>query len=299
MGGICHLSFVICHLSFVIYYFRKLGSRLQNQGAVTKDQEPSSLSQNKITEFNMPTSRPAGQNIRKLALRRRLQAVYNFGGAGLALLFPFLVARFDPKTLERLSKLSESESTPPTTLPLPPQSYLIFVIIALVLVYRGVSLWRQARRADQGARGEEEMAQELVPLGQEGWQIEYGLWLSGGLGDADIVCLSPKGKAYVIDVKSHGGEVTTDGQQLYRRWGQQSRSFEKDFLERCLQQASQVKRQKGWRKVTPILAFSKAQVRVKAERIRGVYVVDKQRLVPLLRSLESPPPPSRLKSVAD
>ena len=139
--------------------------------------------------------------------------------------------------------------------------------------------------ADQGAKGEEDTAEEIFQLEQEGWQIEYGMRLSNKLGDVDIVCVSPQNKAYVIDVKSHRGEVTTDGKQLYRRMGKTTYPFEKNFLNQAMKQALQVKEQKGLGFVTPIVAFSNAKVLVPPGKLQKVYVVEKSRLVSLLKSL--------------
>jgi Nuclease-related domain len=155
----------------------------------------------------------------------------------------------------------------------------------LVLVANGIFLWKRADNADQGAKGEEETAQELFKLEQESWKIEYGIRLGNRLGDADIVCISPQNKCYVIDVKSHKGEITTDGEQLYRRIGETTYPFEKDFLSQSMKQAFQLKKQKELSFVTPIVAFSDAKVSVPNEKVRKVYVVEKSRLVSLLKSL--------------
>jgi hypothetical protein len=151
--------------------------------------------------------------------------------------------------------------------------------------YNGFSLWKMADRAAQGAKGEENAARRMAGLEQEGWEIEYGMRLGGGLGDADIVCVSPKGKAFVIDIKSHRGEISTDGKNLYRRLGKSTYSFEKNFLEQSMKQALQVKKQKSLSFVTPIIAFSDANVSVTSDKISGVYVVGKDRLMKLLQSL--------------
>jgi cysteine synthase len=122
-------------------------------------------------------------------------------------------------------------------------------------------------------------------LEREGWQIEYGMRLGNRLGDADIVCVSPQNNAYVIDVKSHRGEVFADGAVLSRRMGTQTYPFEKNFLAQAMQQALQVKQQKGLSFVTPIVAFSNAKVSISSGKLQKVYVVSKSQLIPLLKSL--------------
>ena len=227
--------------------------------------------------------RQAGQNIRELALKRRVKAIASFISAGFVIFFPFFLIKTFENFLRQLSSLNSSQQQ--SSLHLPPIFYALFIIVALGLVANGVFLWKRANHADQGAKGEEDTAEEIFQLEQEGWQIEYGMRLSNKLGDVDIVCVSPQNKAYVIDVKSHRGEVTTDGKQLYRRMGKTTYPFEKNFLNQAMKQALQVKEQKGLGFVTPIVAFSNAKVLVPPGKLQKVYVVEKSRLVSLLKSL--------------
>ena len=213
----------------------------------------------RISSSSDRSHRRAGQNPRNLAANRRIKAICSFLGVGFG--FPLWLV-----------------------MQIPVYFYGIFVVIALFLVIKGVDLWRSANRADQGARGEEDTAQELTELQRQGWQIEYGLQLSAG-GDVDIFCVSPQGRAYIIDVKSHRGEVLSNGKDLIRRVENVNRDFEKDFLKQTMQQAYKVKEQKGLSFVTPIVVFSQATVRVNQEKIRGVYVIEKAKLASLLRKL--------------
>lgn len=232
----------------------------------------------------MPKSRRrAGQNIRNLAFKRRMKAIMAFIAAGLVIILPVALIRAFSNFMEQLSSTNGSESQ--ISINLPPIFYVMLVVVALGLVASGVLLWQKADRADQGAKGEESTGQALVHLERMGWQIEYGLRLGKGLGDIDIVCISPQNKAFVIDVKSHRGTVKTDGKKLYRQMGSNQYPFEKDFLSQVMKQALQVKSQKGLNFVTPIVAFSDARVAMSSGKVRGVYVVEKARLDPLLKSL--------------
>lgn len=223
------------------------------------------------------SKRKAGKNIRNLALLRRMKAIYYFLYAAGFAIFPFVFFSF----VKNLTKdLIENSSVK-----ISPLYYLPFAFGFCICAFRGYNYWQRANHADQGARGEEKMAEVMTDLEQEGWDIEYGMPLGKRLGDADIVCISPQKKAYVIDVKSHRGEVVTDGETLSRRMGKESYSFEKNFLRKSMQQAFQVKKQRKLKFVTPILAFSEAQVSVPPGKVKGVYVVEKLRLVPLLKSL--------------
>lgn len=227
--------------------------------------------------------RRPGQNIRELALKRRVKAVTAFVGAGLAILMPLLFVRAWDNFGKQIP--SNHTSLPQTSSNVPPVFYGMLMVTAAVLVTNGLFLWKRANHADQGARGEEDVSRELSQLEWEGWKIEYGMRLGNGLGDADIVCISPQDKAYVIDVKSHKGEVVVAGEQLHRRLGTTSFAFEKNFIDRAMKQALQVKKQKSLKFVTPILAFSQAKVSVPAHKLRQVYVVEKSKLLSLLKSL--------------
>lgn len=230
----------------------------------------------------MPKStKRAGQNIRDLAWRRRSQALMSFLAAAVLIVLPFVGQTLINNVLTPLS----TSSSPAPSWHLPPIVYAAAVVASAASAANGLHWWKRANHADQGARGEEEVAIALAGLVAVGWQIEYGLRLGQGLGDADIVCLSPRQKAYVIDVKSHRGQVVSDGKQLYRQMGKQRYPFEKNFLKQVMKQAFQVKQQKGLKFVTPIVAFSAATVSVPAGKIQGVYVVEKQRLALLLQKL--------------
>jgi Nuclease-related domain len=180
-------------------------------------------------------SRKAGQNIRELALKRRIKAISSFGTAGLVLFIPFFASSTLEKFLKPLSSLNSSQQQSFSSLPI--SFYLLFLLLAVGLVTNGIFYWKLADRADRGAKGEEDTAQEMIQLEREGWQIEYGMRLGNRLGDADIVCTSPQNKSYVIDVKSHKGEVITDGKQLYKQMGKSTYPFEKDFLQVAMKQA--------------------------------------------------------------
>ncbi|MEA5418037.1 nuclease-related domain-containing protein [Spirulina sp. CCNP1310] len=229
------------------------------------------------------SNRRAGQNIRQLATKRRTKAMICFASGGVVLFFPLFLVKIINDFLKQISSLSSSQPQPSLNLPI--IFYAPFIILAFASIANGVFLWKRANHADQGAHGEEDTAQAISPLEREGWQIEYGTQLGKSRADVDIICISPQGKAYVIDVKSHRGEVITDGTQLYRRLGHQSFPFEKHFLNQVKRQAVQVKEQKRLGFVTPILAFSNAKVLISSSRFQKVYVIEKSKLLQLLKSL--------------
>lgn len=230
------------------------------------------------------TRRKAGQTIRYLAMRRRAKATLSFLLAALTVALPYGIAKVVDVLLQPLSVLNTHQHpAPPAHFPF--YFHLLFVLLAWGFVFNGFYLWKRANHAEQGAKGEEDVAQILAPLTQQGWQIEYGTPLKGGLGDADILCMSPQARAYVIDVKSHRGEVSTDGKTLRRRMGRSTYAFEKDVLAKSMKQALQIRRAKKLNAVTPIIAFSQARVVVPPGKVRGVYVVEKSSLKSLLKTL--------------
>lgn len=224
-------------------------------------------------------TRQAGQNIRTIEVRRRVNAIMYFVSAVFVSILPFFVARNFENLLRPLFTSQQSSLT------LPPYFYVAFFIPALGFFAHGIFMWKRANHAAQGAQGEENIAQEIYQLEQEGWEINYGILMDGRRGDIDIVCISPQRKTYVIDVKSHKGIVKTDGKRLYRYMGKKSYPFEKNFLNQVMKQALQIKQQRNLDFVTPIVAFSNAKVLVPPGKIKNVYVVERLRLVPLLRSL--------------
>ncbi len=210
--------------------------------------------------------------MRVMARQRRTKAVLAFAIAGLWVLLPWVL----PWLLQFFF--------PTIVLSLPGWVYLSCLVPAGFSYFQAQNLWGKANRADQGAAGEEAIATVLAPLQSEGWQMEFGV-RDRSVGDVDVFLLSPQGRAYTIDVKSHRGEVRSDGKQLYRQYGRSQYPFEKDFLSQAKRQAVAMKKLKQLSFVTPVVAFSQAKVEVEQNPIVGVYVVGKQNLVRCLRSM--------------
>lgn len=216
----------------------------------------------------------AGANVRQMAKKRRFKAVMTaIWAAGLTLLLLVLLI-----TLSTAGGVS-----------IPVWAYILCLLplgkAALDVDY----LLKRARQADQGAAGEEAIATLLSPLVEKGWTIEYGVE-DASVGDIDVFLLSPRGKAYTIDVKSHRGLVRFNGQQLYRCHGQTRTPFEKDFLLQAQKQAIAMKNLRSLASVTPIVAFSQARVEVGQAAIAGVYVLGKHDLLRRLHYIEGAPP---------
>ena len=216
----------------------------------------------------------AGKTVRKLALRRRTQAIMQFSVAGLLIAvpvaIPFIVRSRFPDSLAEFS--------------LPIWIYIICCLLAALVVAHGQRLWKRANQADQGAKAEEEIEALLSPLKQQGWRIEYGI-RDRQVGDVDVFLISPSDHAYTIDVKSHKGYVYCQHEQLFRKLGKSGRPFEKDFLTQAKKQAVVMRRRKQLKFVTPMIVFANAKVGIRKKAVAGVYVVEGTHLIACLRSL--------------
>ncbi len=85
------------------------------------------------------------------------------------------------------------------------------------------------KNAEQGAAAEREVKVLLKRLKPKGWQIDHNV-PRRGKGDFDVVLHSPKGKWYVIDVKSHGGTKFVEGGVLKKRYGNETHDFNEGDL---------------------------------------------------------------------
>ena len=157
----------------------------------------------------MPNHHRPGQNIRQLARQRRAEAVRLFFAAVAVGAYLDIITFYF------------------TVLPIYVYALCASSIVAFILIANGV--WRQANRADQGAKAEETIGHDLNSLQRSGWHIEYGRRLPL-VGDVDIICRSPQGQVFAIDVKSHRGTVIHNRGQLHRQVGNSQYPFEKDFL---------------------------------------------------------------------
>jgi Holliday junction resolvase-like predicted endonuclease len=166
---------------------------------------------------------------------------------------------------------------------LPAPVALLGLAGAGIFAYQGKQQLDSAARADQGAKGEEEIAQLLKKL-PAGWKVEYNRPVQG-VGDIDVIVSSPNQRTWTIDVKSHKGTIFQQGDQLKKRMGKNVYSLDKDFIGAALKQASLLQQSDklGW--VTPVICFSSAQVQI-SKPVQGVYVLEKSDLLRFLMSVD-------------
>lgn len=71
--------------------------------------------------------------------------------------------------------------------------------MAIGLMTNGAFRWKRANLADQGTKGEGEIVDELIKLANESWHIDYGNRLVKGIGNVDMIDISPSKKTFVIE----------------------------------------------------------------------------------------------------
>ena len=160
------------------------------------------------------------------------------------------------------------------------------VVSSYYLYCRGRYFQKRALDAQRGAKAETDVADLLHILSRRKWQIEYNLKIKRW-GDADVVLHSPKGKWYVVDVKSHGGTKISENGRLRRRYGKKIVDFrEGNLIKKVKGQAREVRLLKGASWVTAMLCFTRGSVDISEAEMSGVYVVYVSDLVDTLLRLD-------------
>jgi Nuclease-related domain/Methyl-CpG binding domain len=150
--------------------------------------------------------------------------------------------------------------------------YLVGLGAGLVLFFRGSMLFRQAARADQGAKGEEEI-EKLFNQFPKGWKTEFNRRVQG-VGDVDMILTSPTGKTWTIDIKSQRGTIIEKHGKLYKLVGRNTYPLQKDFIAAAKKQAALVRSMDNLRYVIPVICFSSAKVEIESS-VEGVYVISR------------------------
>lgn len=165
--------------------------------------------------------------------------------------------------------------------------YFVFLIAGRLCFLYSRDHMFSARRAERGAQAERRMAGTLNGL-PPGWSCEAGIFFEG-FGDIDFFIRSPKGKAFVIDVKSHKGEVifSADESKLKRIVDGREKEFEKDVLKGARSQALRMSQERNINYVIPMLAFTKAKVSCQDYQINKVYVLEENEVLKILQEEES------------
>lgn len=154
-----------------------------------------------------------------------------------------------------------------------------FSVIAFILIIFGL-LWKRTRNFLSGFVGESDIDQEFKKIGNNFQYFPDGL--DTGRGNIDKIVVGPTG-VWILEVKSHFGEVSFNGQMLLNK----GNPFEKDFLKQAYAEAKTlqdlIKSDLGIEvPVQPAVVFSRSRVRLGLEKYKGVYVIQKAWLAKLL-----------------
>lgn len=196
----------------------------------------------------------AGQGAREMAFKRELMV----GGiAGIMLLLLWIWS----KNMASIASLG-----------LPAVIILVigFKVVFSVLENKGNHLKKRAKDANKGALAEEKVETKLTALPEE-FVSFHDLAFPGF--NIDHVAVGPGG-VFVIETKSHGGKITSNGNQLLLNGS----SPEKDFINQTWSQTYHIKNLLKERlgkeiPVHPVLCFTNAFVQVRGT-VKGVSVVN-------------------------
>jgi hypothetical protein len=159
---------------------------------------------------------------------------------------------------------------------------LIWIAVVLFLLLLFGYLKKRTSKFVSGLVGESDVDRELKKLDKSFVYIPGGL--DTGKGNIDKIVIGPTG-VWALEVKSHKGDITYDGQILLK----DRRPFEKNFLGQAYAEAKtlqeRIKSELGLNiPVQPVLVFSSkwAKVRLGLKEYKGVYVIQKGWLIKLL-----------------
>jgi Nuclease-related domain len=137
-------------------------------------------------------------------------------------------------------------------------------------------------RVRSGMLGEDVIVREIKKL-PDGFAVFRGLKV-GEHQDIDCAVVGPAG-VFAVEAKSHKGQIGFDGQELTRN----GRRLEKDFFRETMAEATGLRGliESGAKIdvfVEPVIVFSRANVTLGPEKMRGCYVIGKSWLNELVQS---------------
>jgi Nuclease-related domain len=170
------------------------------------------------------------------------------------------------------------------------EAFVIFIYLYLCNVYIMKAIKRQ-KLAEESGEDLLELSNMLESLEIEGWQFKYRVTLpKNKKKDIDVVAISPNGKYFAIELKSHIGDVflNSKSKELRRQYGKNLESvpFEQDFFAQLNANARRLKTSNELQnKPQKILLFWRATVKInKKDRVkRGVLISSKESLINDLR----------------
>lgn len=174
-------------------------------------------------------------------------------------------------------------------------NYAFFIYLSICLYYlMAVDATKQQKNAHRSDKDLQDLLKMLKNQLKD-WRFEYRVVLPSSdlkakKGDIDVVAVSQDSKYFVIELKSHVGDVfwNSKSKELRRQYGKnlESKPFEKDIFDQINGQARRLKTfNKLSRKPERILLFWRATVKInKNDRVkRGVLISNKESLIDDLR----------------
>ena len=152
---------------------------------------------------------------------------------------------------------------------------IAFLIFIKIVDRSSTALKKRERQAIRGAKGEEKVAEILENLGDD-FIVAHDI--PSPFGNIDHIVLSKEHGVFLIETKSHGGEVKVVNNKVLVN----NKMPEKDFIAQVLKNTYWLRNKIGeiiGEKpfITPILVFTNAFVRSRAP-VKGIRVINKKYL---------------------
>jgi hypothetical protein len=161
-------------------------------------------------------------------------------------------------------------------------------IVVFVIVMKFIMGWtdretkryeKLERRATKGAKAEEHIDSLLQQLPDDYFVFHD---IESPYGNIDHVILDKQNNIFLLETKSHHGEVTHDGQSLLIN----NKPTEKDFIQQILSNTfwlrDEIKKQNGMDGfIRPVIVFTNAFVKV-YKPVKNISIINKKYLVKTL-----------------
>lgn len=241
--------------------------------ALPKNKINSDITPEVKTVYQKNRQKSAGQSTFDLADKRRKTGLF-FGGVGIVL----VLCVGSIFILPGLSSKMGSNSL------LGVFVFLFFVIIPLINIYTKKKS-KEFRRAARGAKAEIQVETLLCDLDEDEYEIFHDVEYE--YGNIDHIVINKSGNVFMIETKSHHGEVTIYDETILMN----NKPVEKDFISQSLRNTYWLREQiqqtigiKTW--ITPILVFTNAFVPY-IQPIKGVYVVNQKYLIRTIEDISN------------
>jgi hypothetical protein len=162
-----------------------------------------------------------------------------------------------------------------------PVSILIAIAVKFIaddIEKKGLYVKKRAKDADRGARAEEVVAERLMNLPDD-YHAFHDIAFDGF--NIDHVVVGPGG-IFLVETKSHSGNVDAKGDTLFLNSAQPPKNFLNQTWSQTYQLRDFLKKQtsREW-KVKPILCFTRAFVSVR-QPVKGITIVNNRYLTTCL-----------------